>query len=120
MSETPALSLQHLTQHASGPGWARVVDNILSQAERWLRRDPADAVDGTRETLVRRADQLGEDHYALLAQAAALRQELRCPGADGEALRERLEDFAAALHRLEEKEAGLVLESVTTDIGVGD
>jgi hypothetical protein len=120
MSNTPALSLQHLTQHAYGPGWARVVDSTLSQAERWLRRDPADAIDGTRETLVRRADELGDDHYNLLAQAAALRQDLRSAGAGGEALRERLEDFAVALHKLEEAEAGLVLESVTTDLGAGD
>jgi hypothetical protein len=118
MSSTPAISLGHLTRHASGPGWALAVDNLLSQAERWLRRDPAQAVDGTRETLVRRASELGSDHYGLLAQAADLRQELRCAG--GEVLRRRLEEFAEALHRLEEKEAGLVLESVTTDLGAGD
>jgi hypothetical protein len=120
MSDTPALSLQHLTRHASGPGWALAVDNTLSQAERWLRRDPVDAVDGTRETLVRRADKLSQNHYELLARAAALRQDLRCAGPDGEGLRARIEDFAAALHKLEEAEAGLVLESVTTDIGAGD
>jgi FAD/FMN-containing dehydrogenase len=118
MSNTPALSLHDLIQHANGPDWARAVDNALSRIERLLRRDPADAVDGTRQTLVRRADQLGQDHAALLAQTAALRQELRC--ADAATLRERLEEFAAALHRLEEKEAGLVLESVTTDLGAGD
>jgi hypothetical protein len=120
MSNTPALSLHHLTHHAAGPGWTCAVDNILSQAERWLRGDPVDAVDGTRETLVRRADELSQGHYELLAQAAALRQELRGARPDGEALRERLEAFAAALHKLEEAEAGLLLESVTTDIGAGD
>ena len=120
MSSTPAISLHHLTQHASGPSWTQAIDNTLSQAERWLRRDPVHAVDGTRETLVRQADELGDDHYDLLAQAAALRQELRCAGVNGTALRERLEEFANSLHRLEEKEAGLVWESVTTDLGAGD
>jgi hypothetical protein len=120
MSTTLSLSLYFLTQQTSEPGWADGVDNALSQAERFLRRDPAQAVDGTRQTLVRRANRLGRSHYGLLAQAAALRQALRCPDADDEALRERLEDFAAALHGLEEAEAGLVLESVTTDLGAGD
>src|SRR5690349_4303363 len=102
MSDTLALSLYFLTQQPLDSGWAGNVDNALSRTERWLRRDPAEAVDGTRQTLVRRADRLSRDHYGLLAQAAALRQALRCANADDEALRERLEDFAAALHGLEE------------------
>jgi hypothetical protein len=120
MSDTLALSLYFLTQQPTDSPWADEVDNALSRAERWLRRDPVNAVDGTRETLVRRANRLSRNHYALLAQAASLRQALRCPDADDEALRERLEDFAAELQGQEEAEAGLVLESVTTDIGVGD
>src|SRR5262245_18851059 len=102
MSNTAALSLHQLSHHASGPGWTWAVDNTLSLAERWLRRDPVRAVDGTRETLVRRADELSQGHYELLAQAVALRQELRRARPDGKALRERLEAFAAALHKLEE------------------
>jgi hypothetical protein len=120
MSDTLALSLYFLTQQPPESGWSATVDIALSQAERWLRRDPVDAVDGTRETLVRRANRLSRNHYDLLAQAASLRQALRSPDADDEALRERVEDFAAELQGLEEAEARLVLESVTTDIGVGD
>jgi hypothetical protein len=119
MSDTLALSLYFLTYQPTDSAWADEVDNALSRAERWLRRDPVDAVDGTRQTLVRRANRLSRNHYGLLAQAASLRQELRCPDAD-ESLREGLEDFTVALQGLEEAEAGLVWESVTTDIGVGD
>jgi hypothetical protein len=36
------------------------------------------------------------------------------------ALRQQLEEFAAALKHHRDEEAGLVIESVTTDIGVGD
>jgi hypothetical protein len=112
-------TLYYLTQQIPYPGWADEVDNALARAERWLRRDPVQSVDGTRQTLARRADELHHGHADLLVQAAALRRELRC-AADDEALRERLEDFAAELQGLEEAEAGLVLGSVTTDIGVGD
>jgi hypothetical protein len=120
MSETLALSLYFLSQQRPEPDWAGAVDLALSRAERWLRRDPVDSVDGTRQTLVRRAHELGQEHADLLAQAAALLREVRRADADQEALRERLEDFAAQLRGLEQAEAGLVLESVTTDIGVGD
>jgi hypothetical protein len=120
MSDTLALSLYFLTQKPPEPGWADEVDGALARAEHWLRHDPAHSVDRTRQSLVRRANRLGRNHDALLEQAAALRRALRCAGVDEEALRERMEDFAAQLQGLEEAEAGLVLESVTTDIGVGD
>jgi hypothetical protein len=120
MSNTPALSLYCLTQQPAAMGWAEEVDDALARAERWLRRDPAHSVDRTRQSLVRRANRLGRSHDGLLEQADALRQAVRRADFDEEALRERLEDFAAELHGLEEAEAGLVLESVTTDIGVGD
>jgi hypothetical protein len=120
MSDTLALSLYFLTQQPTDSGWADEVDDALSRAEYWLLRDPAHSVDRTRQSLVRRANRLGRNHDGLLEQAAVLRRALRCPDTDAEALRERLEDFAAELQGLEEAEAGLVLESVTTDIGAGD
>ena len=120
MSNTLSLPIYYLTQQPSEKGWAAEVDDALARAERWLRRDPAHSVDRTRQTLVRRAHQLGRKQDNLLEQVAALRRAVRCAAFDEDALRERLEDFAAELHGLEEAEAGLVLESVTTDIGVGD
>ena len=120
MSNTLALSLYFLTQQPSEKGWAAEVDVALAHAERWLRKDPAHSVDRTRQTLVRRAHQLGRKHENLLNQAAALCRAVRCAEFDEGVLRERLEDFAAELQGLEEAEAGLVVENVTTDIGVGD
>jgi hypothetical protein len=101
-------------------------------------------VDLTRPTLVRQVGTLRQEHTSFLERAKALRQELRSaakvfdphppagePGtlpraAEPEAvpdfgsLRKQLEDFAAALKRHRADEAGLVLESVTTDLGAGD
>jgi CheY-like chemotaxis protein len=43
MPRTPALCLQHLARRPSALNWACSVDNALSRAEHWLRRDPAQA-----------------------------------------------------------------------------
>jgi hypothetical protein len=101
-------------------------------------------VDLTRPTLVRQVSTLRREHTALLERAGALRQEVRnaatafdplapaggagrlpAPAARGAvpdfgSLRWRLGQFAAALKHHRDEEAGLLLESVTTDIGVGD
>jgi hypothetical protein len=101
-------------------------------------------VDLTRPTLVRQVSTLRREHTSFLKRAGALRQEVRSaakafalrPVADGSgalpapaargtvpdfgSLRQRLGKFAAALKHHRDQEAGLVLESVTTDIGVGD
>jgi hypothetical protein len=101
-------------------------------------------VDLTRPTLVRQVGTLRQQHTTFLEQAGALRQEVRraaeaferppategagslpAPAAprpvpDFGALRQRLTAFAAALKQHRDAEAGLVLESVTTDIGAGD
>jgi len=101
-------------------------------------------VDLTRPTLVRQVGALRQEHMAFLEQGSALRQEVKsaarafeppapaggtgslpAPAAaetipDFGALRERLGQFAAGLKHHRDDETGLVLESVTTDIGVGD
>jgi hypothetical protein len=101
-------------------------------------------VDLTRPTLVRQVGTLRQEHTSFLEQAGALRQEVReaakafephapdggtgrlpAPPAVGAvpdfgSLRKRLGDFAAALKHHRDEEAGLVIESVATDIGVGD
>jgi len=101
-------------------------------------------VDLTRQTLVRQVGTLRQEHGSFLEWAGALRQEVKsvakvfdpqsatggtgrlpapaAPGAvpDFGLLRQRLEEFAAAVRHHRDQEAGLVIESVSTDIGVGD
>jgi len=100
-------------------------------------------VDMTRPTLVRQVGALLEEHTSFLERTSTLRQEVRSaatafaprtptgvtdrlpaatPGTvpDFGSLRQQLEEFAAALKHHRDEEAGLVIESVTTDIGVGD
>jgi hypothetical protein len=102
-------------------------------------------VDQSRPTLVRQQEKLQQDYQNLLEQCLALKwemyrlsQPLDGPAAElGKSLpaavenastgpvnvatlRERLEQFLTRLEEYQQKEAGLVLESVTTDIGAGD
>jgi hypothetical protein len=101
-------------------------------------------VDLTRPTLARRVAELRRQHAGFLDQVRSLRRELeavrqawrpyeRLTGADTlpdlpavgavpdlGALRQRVEDFWVALREHTRAEADLVVETVTTDIGVGD
>lgn len=102
-------------------------------------------VDQTRPTLVRQQEKLQQDYQNQLEQCLAfkwemyrLSQPLDGPEAvlgkalppavehsgtgpvDIATLRERLEQFLNRLEEYQRQEAGLVLESVTTDIGAGD
>jgi hypothetical protein len=102
-------------------------------------------VDQSRPTLVRQQEKLQQDYQNLLEQCLALKWEMyrlsqpldgpkaelgkSLPAAvenastgpvDVAILRERLEQFLTRLEEHQQKEASLVLESVTTDIGAGD
>jgi hypothetical protein len=102
-------------------------------------------VDLTRPSLVRQVGALCRQHGELLARTAALQREAQAaaraftlpalsraaayPPADGVGpqevpdfgrLRRQAEQLLQALRRHQEDETDLVLESVTTDIGVGD
>ncbi len=101
-------------------------------------------VDLTRPTLVRQVSELRQEHACFLKETRDLRREvgsaagafgrqapdggaapLPAPAApvnvpDFGALRRQLGELAAALKRHRDAEAGLVIESVATDIGVGD
>jgi hypothetical protein len=101
-------------------------------------------VDLTRPTLVRQVSALRQEHTSFLERTGELRRDvssaaqafqphapdggadrLPAPAApagvpDFGALRQQLEKFAAALKHHRDEEAGLVIESVATDIGVGD
>src|SRR5262245_33023274 len=116
--------------------WAEEVgqtlDKLLLALRRHTRKMDApggtDAlVDMTRPTLARQADELREDQDTFLVHTQALREELRqavvaspTDVPDFGFLQSRLTDFAAGLEHHCEEEARLVLESMTTDIGVGD
>jgi hypothetical protein len=102
-------------------------------------------IDLTRPTLARQASELYQEHMKFLKEAQALQAEvqsaeqafrphagqtdpagdlpeIRGAGAipDFGALRHRIEQFVDGLKHQREGETELVLESVNTDIGVGD
>src|SRR5262249_1961995 len=102
-------------------------------------------VDLTPPSLVRRVNDVRQQQSTLQAGLAALRQDLRRAGdafgrsaqpgqgahalpplqgpegvPDFGAVRRRAEEIAAALRKLEEEEADLLLESVNMDWGAGD
>jgi hypothetical protein len=76
-------------------------------------------IDSTRASLARQADQLRHNRGALLAQTVALR-EAAADGADSDAVRRGAEELLVELDATESAERDLVLESVNTDLGVGD
>jgi hypothetical protein len=124
---------------AVGEGWR--VHTAESESVRGLLTE----VDLTRPSLVRQVGVLCREHEELLARAAALQREAQSvahaftfpkasrpgepwPGEpstpqvvpDFGLLRRHAEQLLRALRRHQEQETDLVLESVTTDIGVGD
>ncbi len=106
---------------------------------------PLAEIDDTRPSLVRQAGELCQEESDLLEQCRALQKEVQWAagafsasadnfaqtavvpkgnGAGGVpdfgALRERLERFVEGVEKAKATEAGLVLESVNTDLGAGD
>ena len=127
--------------------WAEDVGEALARVEAALRQHRAGAkapdgllaeVDETRPTLARQADELRSDHDDFLVQVRALREEVRRAAeafqpatdptaktgaggvADFGAIRQQAEQLMAGLQQNRDAETRLVLESVNTDIGVGD
>jgi len=95
-------------------------------------------VDQTRPTLARQTDKVCQDQGHLLDQIAALRKEVaaaantfaptaglrepaRCGAVpDFGAIRQHAEQLLTELQQNREAEANLILDSIDTDIGVGD
>jgi hypothetical protein len=127
--------------------WAEAVGDALARVETTLRQHRAAAkapdgllaaVDETRPTLARQAHELRSDHDDFLKQILALRDGVRGAAeafqpaagptakagaggvADFGAIRHQAEQLLAALQDNKEAETKLVLESINTDIGVGD
>ncbi len=127
--------------------WGETVGDALAQLEQGLRAhvEASEAPDGlptevdqTRPTLARQTDKVCQDQDQLLEQIAALRKEVAAvtsafePAAgvpaqartavvpDFGALRQHAEQLLADLQQNREAEANLILDSVDTDIGVGD
>jgi hypothetical protein len=126
--------------------WTEAVGTALACVETALRQHRAAAkapdgllaeVDETRPTLARQADGLRSDHDDFLAQVRALRDELRCVtiaafrcATDREArtewivnictIRQMTANLLTGIQENKEAETKLVLESINTDIGVGD
>jgi len=119
----------------------------LSGVETALRRHINEAedpdglfaeVDATRPSLARQANGLCSDHGELLKQLLSLEEEVRRaadafqPSTDSSirteagvvldfgTIRQQAEQLLAALQQNHEAETLLVMESINTDIGVGD
>jgi hypothetical protein len=127
--------------------WSKSVEDALARVETVLRQHRAVAkapdgllaqVDETRPTLARQADELRSDYDDFLVQVRALREEVQrtveaftgaaalsaktlAGGvADFGAIREHADQLLSDLQQNKDAETKLVLESVNTDIGVGD
>jgi hypothetical protein len=150
--DTLALAARGLKQaiSAEAPGrerqWAQTVDDALSFAETAMRKHRSAAqgakgtlaaVDVTRPTLARQADELRNEHGLLLSQVIGLRDKVRRAGqafrptlevstndaqgiADLGAIRADIQQFVDRLEDHRDAEINLIQESVLTDIGVGD
>lgn len=126
--------------------WSASVADALDQVCDAMQSRPSapasgDIVDKTRPTLKRQADGLRREYTDCLTRADALHGEIRrvthtfAPkdraGARDDAakvesipdfadIRQRAADLLNCLQHVRDEEANLVLESVNTDIGVGD
>ncbi len=124
-------------------GLARVEQGLRQHLSRAQTPDgPLAEVDDTRPSLVRQAHELCREEGDLLEQCLALEKEVQwaanvfspstdtfdqtATGTQGAGvpdfgvLRERVERFLDGVQKAKETEAGLVLESVNTDLGAGD
>jgi hypothetical protein len=127
--------------------WLETVGVALARVETALRQHRAIAkapdgllaqVDETRPTLARQADELRNDHDDFMAQVRVLRAEVqrtvdaftsaaavsakKLAGgvADFGAIRQHADQLLFDLQQNKDAETQLVLESVNTDLGVGD
>src|SRR5579885_1644599 len=111
--------------------WAARVAGAMAGVGRALRKHGTpglfEQVDLERPSLAHQAAELSQEHRELLARAEALEAEARAAaGAEPPAspdfglLRQRVQQCAAALSEHRQDENGLVIESVTTDLGAAD
>jgi hypothetical protein len=126
--------------------WAERVGQALADVEPALRQHRAVAkppdglfgeVDQTRPTLARQADDLRSAHDDFLLQLVTLHERVRQAAeafylahaaadtgsgrsTDIDVIREQTQQFVASLQENKQAEAKLIMESINTDIGVGD
>jgi len=123
-------AIRRLEQALADDGAGRL-GRSLAGVEAALRRHTLGAhdpdgtpgpVDRTRLGLARRSARLGRRHLDLLRETVALREAAArtATAQDRRALCRRAARLAAQLRKAEEEEAGLVLESVNTELGAGD
>ena len=131
MSETRGGLLQALRrlERAIGADEAWRLCRALAGVEAALRRHYLSAnepdgipgpIDRTRLGLARLSEALGQHHQELLRKVVSLREATGHTKTLNRALCRTAAELATELRRVEAAEAGLVLESVNTDLGAGD
>jgi hypothetical protein len=124
-----------LDSRGSGREWVQALGGALARAEDALRTHVAVAespdgplaeVRNIQPPLTRQTTSVARGFRNLLAKSTALCGEVRrateaasCP-TDVERIRKRAEQFLAGFREAREAETVLILDSVNTDIGVGD
>jgi hypothetical protein len=124
-----------LDSRVSGREWVQALGGALARAEDALRTHLAvsDAPDGplaevrmSQPPLTRQTTSVARGFRNLLVKSTALRGEVRRAAeaghgtADVETIRRRATQFLAGFREAKEAETVLILDSVNTDIGVGD
>jgi len=124
-----------LESRMSGREWVQALGGALARAEDALRTHLAvtEAPDGPlaevrkqQPPLTRQTTTVARGFRNLLAKSTALRGEMKRAAEDGngaadvETIRRRAKQFLAGFRDAKEAETVLILDSVNTDIGVGD
>jgi hypothetical protein len=134
---TPSMEqLRHaLDSREPGQKWVQALGRALARAEDALRTHVAvsESADGplaevrkTQPPLTRQTTSVTRGFRNLLQKSTALRGEVKRATeaahgtADVETIRRRAEKFLAGFREAKEAETVLILDSVNTDIGVGD
>jgi hypothetical protein len=123
-----------LESRGSGREWVQALGGALARAEDALRTHVAvsEAPDGplaevrkTQPPLTRQTSDVSRGFRNLLEKSTSLRREVKRATEDHvptdvETIRRRAEQFLARFRKAKEAETVLILDSINTDIGVGD